>query len=105
MRRDEIIQAMEERILKLEPLEQVNLYPDSLDTITKVDIGIGSDRSPPQSAKKKLLTTPQKASPEAIVFQSSQKKQLTANKADKRMMDRLRWELESYKQECEYYHE
>ena len=33
---------MEERILQLEPLEHVNLYPDSLDAITKVNIGIGS---------------------------------------------------------------
>ena len=105
MRRDEIIQAMEERILKLEPLEQRDLDAKKLDTITECDIMISSYPSPPPSAKKELLTTPQKASPEAIVFQSSQKKQLTANKADKRMMDRLRWELESYKQECEYYHQ
>ena len=91
MRRDEIIQAMEERILKLEPLEHVNLYPDSLDTITKVDIGIGWERSPPQSSRKKPLTTPLKSSPEARALPSSQKKQLTNSKADKRIMDRLRW--------------
>jgi hypothetical protein len=82
---------MEERLLKFEPTEQHSLYHDSLEAITKVDVGIGSERTPPQSSIKKNLTTPNRRTPDQNITQSSQKKHVTVNKTEKRMMDRLRW--------------